>query len=235
MDEVLFPWRRLFSALNPFGMTVTLGQVSPMVCRHFPMAGGGGVSLRTTWCPPFLHLPMSIRAWGRPSEELTEPLRRDVQGMGRPTLTPSGISHGDSSAPWGCRDLWPLTAHQEGQPWRVSTSTSLLHWWWKQQAQGEPSDFPGRVGLGKPIRTWNKPLASVRGHGKLCEQQWLLRPSRPPPHLEQSARRARRQPPVPRLSRKPPFCREKLMKGRSLGNYELPPAIFSFQGKWQDG
>lgn len=181
MDEVLFPWHRLFSALHPFGLTVTLGQVSPMVCRHFPVAGGGGVSLRTTWCPPFLHLPMSIRAWGRPSEELTEPLRRDVQGMGRPTLTPSGISPGDSSAPWGRRGLWPLTAHQEGRPWQVSTSTSLLHWWWKQQAQGEPSDFPGRVGLGKPIRTWNKPLASARGHGKLCEQQWLLRPSRPPP------------------------------------------------------
>lgn len=31
MDEVLFPWHRLFSAPHPFGLTVTLGQLSPMV------------------------------------------------------------------------------------------------------------------------------------------------------------------------------------------------------------
>lgn len=32
-----------FSALHPFGLTMTLGQVS-MVCRRVPMAGGRGVS-----------------------------------------------------------------------------------------------------------------------------------------------------------------------------------------------
>lgn len=181
------------------------------------------MSLRTVWCPPFLYLPMSLPA---PQRSSKEPLERDVQGTGHPTFTPSAINHRDRGAPGG-----PLAPHGPpgSRPWWVSMSTSLLHWRWKQQAQGEPSHFPDRAGLGKSIQTQSKPLASARGHGRLREQEWLLRPSQPPPTSSRACGgpgdMAHTRPPVPRLSRKPPFCREKLMKGRSLGNYELPPAI----------
>lgn len=180
MDEVLFPWHRLFSAPHPFGLTVTLGQLSPMVSSLPCGWGRRGVSedhmVSALPSPSYVH-------------PCTGPALRGTRRASQEGSARHGPSHAHpirnqlrrQRCPLGRRDLGPLTAHQEGRPWRVSTSTSLLHWWWKQRAQGEPSDFSDRVGLGKPIRTWNKPLASARGHGKLCEQQWLLRPSRPPP------------------------------------------------------
>lgn len=165
------------------------------------------------------HPHLSTPTRGLPSrhsaERQEEPLRREAY--------PTGIRHRGGGAPGAQRPVPSLT--MKGRAWQIRTAPSPPSpLGQNRKHRADRANFPDPVGLGKPIRARNKPLAWARGHDTQREHGGR-RPHRPP-HLQPERAGPRRRPAAnSRLSRTSPFCREKLMKGRSLGNYELPPAI----------
>lgn len=73
-----------FSALHPFGLTMTLGQVSSMACHHVPMAGGGGVSEDRVVSA----LPLPAHVPPCTSEELKRASREGCARHGPPHVHP---------------------------------------------------------------------------------------------------------------------------------------------------
>ena len=101
-----------------------------------------------------LHLPPQVhpaRAW--PSEALRcwRAGRASQEGCSRrwlPHTHPIRNQTQRQGCPWGLRDLCPLTVHSEPSDPGLHPPSPLAM---EQQAQGEPSNFPDLVGLGKTI------------------------------------------------------------------------------------
>lgn len=214
-----------FSALHPFGLTMTLGQVSSMACHHVPMAGGRGVSEdRVVSALPLpAHVPPCTGLALRGAQKSLS------RGMCEARATPRSPHQQTTETAVPPGDPWPLIVHQEAGPGgsprpppcftrggnskhRANQAIFRTEWGSASQSEHRTNLWPLQGGMAD----------SVSKSG-CCD---------PHSHPPTSSRACggpgdvgRTRPPVPRLSRKPPFCREKLMKGRSLGNYELPPAI----------
>lgn len=241
VDEVLFPWHRLFQnwGICPSTPSILPDPGLPILCPpslwsdndpwpgvingvslHVPMAGVGGVSEdRVVSAFPPAHSP---------SLHLRGAQKSLSRGMCKARATPRSPHQQSTTETGVLGDPWPLMVHQEAGPGGSPCPPPCFTGGGNSKHRANQAIFQTEQGSASRSKHRTNP-GSARGHGRLREQEWLLRPSQPPPTLSRACggpgdgrAHGRR---FPRLSRKPPFCREKLMKGRSLGNYELPPAI----------